>query len=312
MLALLGRLLRAQPEPIRAGDVGQWWRGFCERRPILPDPIDRAIMAGFLADRVGFAFAGGYQAALRALARPLPDAAVASFCVTEAGGNHPRAIQSRLVPRTGGGFTLSGAKRWSTMGPLATILLVVASEGTDESGRNRLRLVSVEAGASGVRVASMPPTPFAPEVPHAAIEFEGVELSAGAVWPGDGYADYVKPFRTVEDVHVHGALLGYLLSVARRHDVATEVSERIVASLIATRTLGLLDPGAAEVHAALAGVLAQDARLLGDLTEVWTRVGEAERARWQRDQALFGSVAGQVRELRRRRAWETLAGGQRP
>ena len=34
--------------------------------------------------------------------------------------------------------------------------------------------------------------------------------------PGDGYDIYLKPFRTIEDIHVHAALIGYLVGVARR------------------------------------------------------------------------------------------------
>ncbi len=305
MLSLLSHVLRDAPEPIRADDVGAWWRRFCERRPDLPAPIDHAIVSGFCADRVGFAFAGGYEAALRALVPSLPEGAIASFCATERGGNQPRAIETRLSPAAGG-FTVTGAKRWSTMGPLASVLLVVASEGTDDGSRKRLRLVKVDAASSGVTIGSMPPPTFVPEVPHGAIELDHVTVDAAALLPGDGYARYVKPFRTVEDLHIHGALLGYLLSVARRCGWAQDATERLAASCAATRALALLDPTAAEVHVALAGLLAQDARLIAELAPAWARVDADERERWQRDSALFGSVAGEVRERRRQRAWDTL------
>jgi hypothetical protein len=84
------------------------------------------------------------------------------------------------------------------------------------------------------------------------------------------------------------------------------VAERLVTSVVAARTLATLDPAAAEVHVALAGLLAEDARLLDDLGEAWARVDAAERARWERDRALFGSVAEPARAQRRQRAWETL------
>jgi hypothetical protein len=316
MLALLSRLLRDTPTPIAALDVAAWWRAFSSQPLDLPRPIDQAVLAGFRADRVGFAFAGGYEAALRALlagggdpgdaTTSLPAGAIASFCATERGGNQPRAIETRLAPSPDGGFTVTGAKRWSTMGPLATVLLVVASEGTDARGRNRLRVVRVDATAPGVKVATMPPTPFVPEVPHATVQLDQVAIDAGALLPGDGYDRYVKRFRTIEDIHVHGALLGYLLSVCRRHGFPHDASERIVLSIAATRALADVDPSAAEGHIALAGLLAQDARLLDDVAGAWAGVDDAEHERWQRDRALFGSVAGQIRERRRERAWETI------
>jgi alkylation response protein AidB-like acyl-CoA dehydrogenase len=259
---------------------------------------------------VACAFAGGYQGALRALVPSLPGDAIASFCATEESGNHPRAIATTLRTRGEGRLALRGAKRWSTMGPLADQLLVVASEGTDADGRTRVRLVRVDRTASGMSVASMPPTRFVPEVPHAAITLDDVSVTPADVLPGDGYARYVKPFRTVEDVHIHGALLGYVVSVARRHAFPREAVERLVASVLATRALAALDPADAETHVALAGLLAQDARLLDDLGPAWARVADDERGRWERDRALFG-IAGQLRERRRERAWETLSRGAR-
>jgi alkylation response protein AidB-like acyl-CoA dehydrogenase len=309
---LLSRLLREPPAPIPAADVRAWWDAVRAAGTVPGEPIDQAVADGGRADRVGFAFAAGYQAALRALLRPaghrLADGAVASFCATETGGNHPRAIQSRLTPGPGGA-RLSGAKRWSTMAPVADVLLVVASEGADDAGRNRLRLVRVEARAPGVRIAAMPPTPFVPEVPHGEIALTGVAVGESAVLPGDGYARYVKPFRTVEDLHIHGALLGYLLAVGRRHAFPREALERLAAAVVAVHGLAALDPAAPEVHVALAGLLAQDARLVDDLGEAWAGVEAPERERWQRDRALLGAVAGQVRERRRQRAWEILTAG---
>ena len=151
----------------------------------------------------------------------------------------------------------------------------------------------------------MPPTVFVPEVPHAALTLAGVAVSTADLLPGDGYDRYVKPFRTVEDLHVHGALLGYLVGVSWRHGFPREAMERLLAAVAAVRALATLDPAAAEVHVALAGVLGQDARLLADLEPAWAGVEPGERGRWERDRALLG-VAGQVRERRRQRAWETL------
>ena len=308
-LDLLARLLREPARAIDASDVADWWRRFCARAPGVAPPVDRAVLGGFLAGGVGFAFAAGYQAALRALVPSLPAAAIASFCATEAGGNHPRAIETRLE-RRGTGLVLDGAKRWSTMGTLASVLLVVASEGED-AGRKRFRLVAVRAPSPGLEVGSMPPPKFVPEVPHASLALRDVAVADDAVLPGDGYTRYVKPFRTVEDVHVHAALLGYLVSAARRLGFPREIVERLAAAVTATRALAALDPGAPETHVALAGLLADGAALRADVDRAWAGVEGAERERWERDRAMFGAVAAEVRERRRRRAWEALESGGR-
>jgi alkylation response protein AidB-like acyl-CoA dehydrogenase len=308
MERLLRRLLRDDPRPREAADVGPWWQAVAARAEAAAGPFDHAVLGGFQADRLGFAFAAGYQAALRALVPALPAGEIVAFCATERAGNHARAIETRLH-RVGHDLALTGAKRWSTMGPLARTLLVVASEGTDAAGRKRLRLVATAADAPGVKIAAMPPTSFVPEVPHAEIVLDGVPVDAAAVLPGDGYVRYVKPFRTVEDLHVHGACLGYLVAVSRRHAFPRHTTERLVAGIAAARTLARLDASAPEVHVALAGVLAEGAALIADLAPCWTGVETGERERWERDRALLGAVAGIARERRRQRAWEILEQG---
>lgn len=308
--ALLSRLLREPPAPIRTGDdVAAWWRQFCGEEIAALSMVDRAAIAGFRGDRLAAAFAGGYQAALRVLVPDgLPERDVVSLCVTEPAGNSPRAIEARLTPRAGGGYVLDGRKRWSTMAPLASVLLVAATEGVDAAGRKRLRLVRVEARAPGVTITRMPPPTFVPEVPHAEVALEGVALGADAALPGDGYTAYVKRFRTIEDIHIHAAVLGYVLSVARRFAFPPPVKERLAAAIVTTEALAALDPDAAETHVALAGALARDATLLEHADAHWDAVEADERARWRRDRVMFGAVAGHIREARRQRAWARLAG----
>ena len=58
-------------------------------------PLEQAIWGGAHVDRLGYAFVAGYSAAL---ARMFPGApARSALAVTEAGGNHPRAIATRLA-----------------------------------------------------------------------------------------------------------------------------------------------------------------------------------------------------------------------
>jgi acyl-CoA dehydrogenase len=307
-MQLLTSLLRGRPVVIDVGeDIAAWWRRFCAAESGPMSPFDRAVTAGFRANRVAGAFAGGYQGALRALVPGrLGDDEIASFCVSEPGGNSPRAIEARLTPRAAGGFTLSGHKRWSTMAPVASVLLVAAHEGADPARRKRFKLVRVAAAAPGVTIQRMPPTTFIPEIPHAELQLSDVAIGPDAPLPGDGYAEYVKRFRTVEDICIHGAVLGYVLGAARRFDFPDTVIERTASAIVATRLLSELDPDSAETHIALAGTLARDANLLDHSDSHWENVDAAERDRWRRDRKGFGSVAGELREARRRRAWERL------
>jgi hypothetical protein len=307
---LLARLLRSEPAIIDVGeDIAAWWHRFRAAEPERMAPFDRAVIAGFRSNCVAGAFAGGYQGALRTLVSDGDDDdRIVSFCVSEPGGNSPRAIEATLTAR-GDGFTLDGRKRWSTMAPVASVLLVAAHEGVDAAGRKRFTLVRVDAAAPGVTITRMPPTAFIPEIPHAELLLKDVAVRAEARLPGDGYTGYVKRFRTIEDIHIHGAVLGYFLGAARRFDFPRTVVERAASAIVATRVLAALDPDAAETHVALAGTLARDANLLDHSDAHWEKAEQEERARWRRDRQGFGSVAGALREARRVRAWERLGGG---
>src|SRR5262245_48930328 len=111
------------PPPARPiDDVAGWWRQIWlsvdsgERKPAA-----LAVAGGFAADRVGWAFASGYQAALRALLPDLLRDTLAAFCVTEVDGNRPRDIRTTIAPQPDGALRIDGAKRWTTLGPSSTL-----------------------------------------------------------------------------------------------------------------------------------------------------------------------------------------------
>ncbi len=301
--ALLHGLLAEAPPCIDAADLRTWWQRGAPLRA-EGEPVDCAVRCGWAADRLGWAFAGGYHAALRRLVPDLGRAHLAALCATEAGGAHPRAIESTLV-RAADGWVLSGHKRWGTLATAAETLFVVASTGSDAEGRKVLRVARVPARAAGVTMKELPATPFAPEIPHAEVVFEGVHVVDAALLPGDGWERWVKPFRTVEDAHVHAAVLGYLLGVARRHAWPEATVEALLAAIVTVRGLALADPASPAVHIALAGLLAGTARLVAEFEPLWQRVTAEERQRWLRDRGLV-EVAGRARAARRERAWQRL------
>lgn len=276
-----------------------WWDASAAKRDAWPRTIERALVGGACADRLGFAFASGYSEALRALVPGVRG--ITALCATEEAGNHPRAIKTALVAE-GAGYRLTGHKKWATVASEASTLLVVASIG-EAAGKNRLRVVRVATNAEGVRLRSTS-APFVPEIPHSEVELDRVAISEADVLPGDGYDDYLKPFRTVEDLHVHAALLGYLINVARRYKLPPEPIETMLALAVATCTLAESDVKAASTHVALAGLIGLAGTAVVEVERVWS--GGDEHARWLRDRPLL-QVAGAARKARRERAWSTLA-----
>jgi acyl-CoA dehydrogenase len=298
------------------------------------DTVERAALAGVAARSVGWAFAGGYQAALARLdPASIPAGKLAALCATEDGGAHPRAIRSSLAPAAGGtGWTLTGRKTFVSMGTDADVLFVVASTGARADGRNQLRVARVASKAAGVTLRAREPLPVVPEIGHAEASFDAVAVADDALLPGDGYDDALKLFRTVEDVHVTAAVLGWGIGVARGGVSAggsaggsgsagasegegawgREWIERAVGLVVLLRALGREEPAAPETHIALAGALEDAGQLLASAP--WDRANAAVRAGWERDRAIL-QVASKVRSARLETAWRTLSGnfrGPRP
>lgn len=256
-------------------------------------PIDRAIRAGFAADRLGWAFLAGYRAAL---SRLVPDRRAASLCVTEAGGAHPRGLTTALLLEDNV-LRLRGVKQWATGADAGEDLLIAAHH------EGRLVLVAVPVEAA--RLEPMPPTPFVPEIGHFRVHLEGVRVGYEQVLPGDGWGDYVKPFRTVEDLHVSAAAAAMVLRQAHAHGWPRPLREGLLGLLVGFRGLAEADPRASATHLALSGLLGLWSHLLTEADPCWGEdpVGQ----RWQRDRGLL-RVASSARERRREVAWERTEG----
>ena len=300
--------LLAPPVPaVECADARQWWPRWQRLAAVYATPFGRAVAGGADADRLGWAFASGYQAALRALDPTLPDDVIAALCVTEADGNFPRAIRTTLTPE-GEDFSVSGEKRWTTLGPGGGLFIVIAREAGTSEARPALKAVRVASGTRGLLVEPMPPTSFVPEVPHARIRLEGVRVENSAVLEGDAYVRIVKPFRTIEDIHVHAATIAYLVAEARRHRWPQAWVERAVLLLHALARIAVLDPLASATHVALSGALGLGEGLVAEADAYWSKEGNAPAAaRWARDRKLFG-VAAKARAQRLAAAWARLDG----
>ncbi|MBW1899662.1 MAG: acyl-CoA dehydrogenase family protein [Deltaproteobacteria bacterium] len=271
------------------------------------DPADMAIAGGFLADRVSYAFAAGYHSSLHRLVPSLPFDTITAFCVTEEEGGHPRAIKTKMesVKSNEDGlslFRLNGTKKFITCAGEAELLVVAVSTGVGADGKNHIRMVLLNRGMEGITVIPMKDLHFVPEISHGILRLEDVEVRETDLLPGDGYTEYIKPFRTIEDLHVSAAILGYLFRIASLYDWPREVKEKILCLMITVRTLAVSDPDAPEVHIVFGGVFSQISNLLQDVTPFWENVEIETRKAWDRDRELL-NVAGAARKRRLQTAW---------
>lgn len=286
--------------------VAAFWSSF---RPVLARaslPIDAAIWGGFGADRLASAFAAGYQAALRALVPGLPNDRLVSLCITEKGGGHPRAIQTTLSPREPSGYWVNGDKRWASLCSCAGLLLCAVKVGEDPTTkRPSLKIARIDPERTGVRMIPMHVTPFVPEIPHAEVSLTNVAVDEADLLPGDGYEHYIKPFRTVEDLHIHAAIAAYFVFVARELSLPHGMLERLLCLLISLRALAADDPNSPIVHLGASGAFAALSEILTEMEGPFAARIPEEHARYERDRALF-AVASHVRAERTKKAWERL------
>jgi acyl-CoA dehydrogenase len=271
------------------------------------DPADIAIAGGFFADRVSYAFAAGYHSSLHRLVPSLPFDTITAFCVTEEGGGHPRAIKTKMesVKSNENGlslFRLNGTKKFITCASEAELLVVAVSTGVGADGKNHIRMVLLNRGMEGITVIPMKDLHFVPEISHGILRLEDVEVMETDLLPGDGYTEYIKPFRTIEDLHVSAAILGYLFRIACLYDWPREVKEKILCLMVTVRTLAVSDPDAPEVHIAFGGVFSQISNLLQAVAPFWENVEIEIRKAWDRDKELL-NVAGSARKRRLQTAW---------
>lgn len=276
--------------------------GFLERVYIdttaLESTLDKAAVGGAMADRLGHAFAFAYQCALIHL---VGDDIRAALAVTESAGNHPRHIKT-TAESTDEGWVLRGEKSFVTLADHVDEVLVAVSTGWEGgvpgAGRNQLRLVRVPLHSDGVAVTMLPSTPFTPEIHHGALSLNDVVVGHSAMYPGDGWTQYIKPFRTVEDAHVGVATAGMLL---RR--VPASVLPELAVATASFASLATADMTRPETHLIVDGAL----NAVKQVSKQGLPHAEAAwLTRFRRDQTLL-SVAGGARRLRLAAALRSLS-----
>lgn len=301
LIEVLRHLLGDPAEVAPIASIDEWWARHRQVAEPYATPVARAFAGGFAADRLGYAFASGYVEALASLVPSLAGVR-AALCATEGGAAHPRAIETELE-EVEGRYRITGTKSFVTLADFAEELLVVARVGADDHGRNRLKVVRLPRDRDGLHIRPSEPLPMVPEIPHATLVLEGARVERDEVLEGDGYEEYLKPFRTTEDLHVHAALVGWLIQVGRRSGWRRADIEDLAEVAAALFSLALTEPLDAAVHVTLGGVLRRVRAIAEGLD--WDSVDDETRARFERDRPLLG-VAQRARDARLDTAWARL------
>ncbi|WP_434605306.1 acyl-CoA dehydrogenase [Pseudomonas sp. R1-7] len=245
-------------------------------------PFELAVVGARSMATPGLAFLVGYQAALRALWPSAPQS-LGALCATEQRSLRPADMQTRLAD-----LRLSGRKDFVTAGDAAEWLLVAARcEAPDEPPR--LSLAVVYAGEPGVTLEKLPALPFMPDISHGRVLLDGAlcELLAG-----DGWDAYVKPFRTLEDLHVLSAMTAWLYGVGQECDWPQALQLRLLALLAGCAETSRHNPSNTATHVLLGGLFAQFQGLDAELNDALANGPAPWREMWTRDKAVMDIAAG--------------------
>ncbi|MFI8479992.1 acyl-CoA dehydrogenase [Pseudomonas sp. NPDC078700] len=272
-----------------------WYSALLEQLT-KPSALELAVLGGRLAPTPGLAFLAGYQGALRAL-WPSAPWTLGALCVTENKSVRPADMQTRLSQ-----LQLSGKKDFVTAGDAAQWLLVAAREDADGQPP-RVAVTVVISGAPGVQVEQLPALGFMPDVSHARLRLEQAGCER---LPGDGWDDYVKPFRSIEDLHVLAAVSAWLYGVGQDSAWPVDLQLRLLSLLSGCAEVSRGGANAPTTHVLLGGLFAQFAALNPELDNALA-AGDAHWATlWQRDKALM-SIAKTARNTRLQKAQAQLA-----
>lgn len=279
-----------------AQGLEDWYASLLQSLGGTPAAFELALLGGHRAATPGLAFLAGYQAALRVLWPAAPWSAGA-LCVTEKRSTRPADMSTRIH-----GLYISGSKDFVTAAECADWLLVAARDDGD-ADEPRLVLGVVRQGAPGVRVEPLPALPLMPDIGHARLHLQQAQSERLA---GDGWADYVKPFRSIEDVHVLTAVSAWLHGVGRECAWPETLQLRLLALLSGCAEVARQCPSAASTHLLLAGLFAQQQALAGELDGAFASGPEHWASLWQRDQGMLRMAEG-ARSKRLEKARQIVA-----
>ncbi len=194
-------------------------------------PIDKAILGGFSCQQFSFAFMAGYQTALEIMFPLIAPNEIKALCVSETKGVHPKSIQTTLINNR-----INGLKTYVTAGSEVAHLLVLCK--TDQTLNNRpvLKMVHLPRTAKNINITDFE-LPFMKEVKHGKLQLNNTEITTNQILEGDGYDQYTKPFRTLEDICVSASYQAMLLRQAIDNQWADDLRDQIILSIYTLKKL---------------------------------------------------------------------------
>lgn len=263
-------------------------------------PFDKAIFGGFSCQQFSFAFMAGYQAALAHMFPTIAPNQLKALCVSEEKGGHPKAIQTTLINNQ-----LNGLKTYITAGSDVEHLLVLCKTDEIVDGRLLLKMVHLPKSTDKLDIIDFELS-FMKEVKHGKLSMKDIPIAENQILTGDGFSDYTKPFRTLEDICVSAAYHAMLLRQAIDYKWDDHLRDRLLLNIYTLKNLLSLPLLATETHLLLAANEANFESLLPTLEfNIKQTCSAAFKADWALNKKVI-SLGEKIKGIRLAKARKRL------
>jgi acyl-CoA dehydrogenase len=194
-------------------------------------------------------------------------------------GAHPKLLTTR-AEQAGASWRISGQKAWTSNGPIADVLIVLAITSED-AGRKRYSMFLVPRGTPGLMLKDMPGFHALRPSRHCHVVLNDCEVPRDALLgpAGQAYDHMALPFRDVEDAVGTFGTLGAFRFLLKRLTPKTEADNERALWLGGLIALTAVYEAAAE---AVVGPLDKGIVDMGSATLVGLRLLAAEIVRLMR------------------------------
>jgi len=191
----------------------RWIRELDVSSLVASDALAQQVfLAGINSDSSSSAFWLGYQLAIQYLFGDQLSGDIAAFVINESRSSKPSNWCTSLI-KDQGDYLVSGKKDFVTARDQIDCLLVggvIKDSASDNEIKGFTRIFKVAASDTGLNFEPFKGLPVFKELEKSRLIIEEVSVAEDSVFNGDGYTDFIKPFRLIEDFFVSVSLLGYL------------------------------------------------------------------------------------------------------
>ncbi|MFT0213851.1 acyl-CoA dehydrogenase [Pseudomonas sp. F1_0610] len=243
----------------------------------LDTPFDFSVLGGRAALNPSYAFFAGYQAALHDLLPDAPDG-IGAFCISEERKVQPSELNTRLDQGK-----VTGFKDFATCATFASWFIVLARiEQKEQPVQLEACLIAKEA--KNLVVTELPALSFLPDISHGKITLSDTPALR---LPGDGWDDYAKRFRILEDAYVLAALSGWLYSCAIEEKWPHTLITSLTGILACIRQALSIPTNEPSMHLLLESGFMQFEDLAFELVSTMHKVQSPHLADWKRDREIL-------------------------